>query len=299
MSTSLVIVERRATWPQRLADYVALTKPRISAMVLVTLAVAATVANWGPPPGWLLFHTLVGTALVAASASALNQWLERETDAQMPRTADRPLPSGRLSGQQVLVASAVTGVIGLFYLAAAVNLTTALLGLLTWVIYVGIYTPLKTRTPSNTAVGAISGALPVLMGWSAVGAPFDLRAWALFLIVFVWQFPHFMAIAWIYRRQYSEAGLKMLTTVDDTGFRAGAQAMVSALMLIPVSLVACLSHPAAELCFIWALVLGIGQLACAVAFFVQKSDQSARRLLLASLVYLPALMGLLVLGPLT
>ena len=175
---------------------------------------------------------------------------------------------------------------------------TAALGLLTWVLYVWVYTPLKKRTPSNTAVGAVAGALPVLMGWSAAGAPLDLRAWSLFLLVFLWQFPHFMAIAWIYRRQYAGADLQMLSTVDPSGFRAGAQATLSALVLIPVSLVPCLSQPGAEIYFAWALVLGLAQLACAVGFFVCLSDQAARRLLLSSLVYLPAMMGLLVLEPL-
>ena len=227
------------------ADYVELTKPKIAVLVLVTVAVAAFVASWGPPDGWLLLHTLVGTALVAASASALNQWLERDTDALMVRTADRPLPAGRLSGGQVLTfrcrhdrrwASV--------YLAACVGLLTAALGLLTWAMYVVVYTPLKRRTPANTAVGAVAGALPVLMGWTAVGAPLDLRAWSLFLIVFLWQFPHFMAIAWIYRRDYDGAGLKMLSTVDPSGMRAGVQAIMAALVLVPVSLVPCLSQPA-------------------------------------------------------
>jgi heme o synthase len=298
-TTSLVIDERRGILWARAADYFELTKPRIATMVLVTVAVAACVASWGAPDVWLLAHTLLGTALVAASASALNQWLERDSDARMERTADRPLPAGRLAVWQVLTFSALAIVGGLGYLAATVSLKTAAIGLLTWVLYVWVYTPLKTRTPANTVVGAVAGALPVLMGWSAVGAPFDLRAWSLFLIVFVWQFPHFMAIAWIYRRQYDRAGLKMLSTVDPSGFRAGAQAIVAALALVPLGLVPCLLQPGGEVCFAWALLLGVCQLACAVAFFVQLSEQSARRLLLASLVYLPAMMALLVLGPLT
>jgi protoheme IX farnesyltransferase len=296
--TSLSIDDQRAAWAVRVADYFELTKPKISAMVLVTVAVAAFVANWGPPAGWVLIHALVGTAMVAASASALNQWLERATDAQMPRTADRPLPAGRLTGCQVVCFSTLSILAGLAYLALTVGVKTAALGLLTWTLYVWIYTPLKTRTPLNTAVGAVAGALPVLMGWAATGAPFDLRAWSLFLIVFLWQFPHFMAIAWIYRRQYAGAGLQMLSTVDPSGVRAGAQAIVSSLVLIPVSLVPCLLQPAGEIYFAWALVLGAAQLACAIWFFFELSDKSARRLLLASLVYLPAMMGLLVLGPL-
>lgn len=298
MSTTSLSVAPRAAWLVRSADYLELTKPRIGAMVLVTVAVAAFVANWGPPRTWLLLNTLLGTALVAASASALNQWLERDTDARMPRTANRPLPAERLSAAQVLGFAVVTILAGSIYLALAAGPRTAALGLLTWALYVWVYTPLKKRTPLNTTVGAVAGALPVLMGWSATGAPLDLRAWSLFLIVFLWQFPHFMAIAWIYRQQYAAAGLKMLSTVDASGFRAGAQAVVAALVLIPVSLVPCLSQPAGEVYFAWALLLGSIQLMCAAGFFVQLSERAARRLLLASLVYLPAMMGLLVLGPL-
>jgi protoheme IX farnesyltransferase len=289
---------RRATWLARSADYLELTKPKIGVLVLVTVAVAAVVASWGAPGGWLLLNTLIGTALVAASASALNQWMEIDTDAQMPRTAVRPLPTGRLSAAQVLWFAAVTILLGVGYLAVAVGLRTAALGMLTWGLYAWIYTPLKTRTPSNTAVGAVAGALPVLMGWSAVGAPLDMRAWSLFLIVFLWQFPHFMAIAWIYRQQYASAGLQMLSTVDPSGFRAGAQAIVAALVLIPVSVVPYLSDPAGGVYFAWAIVLGSAQLVCAVCFFFQLTDQAARRLLWASLIYLPVMMGLLLLGPL-
>jgi protoheme IX farnesyltransferase len=297
-TTSLSIDRPRVAWLTRTADYVELTKPRIAAMVLVTVAVAACVGNWGPPDAGLLINTLVGTALVAASASAVNQWLERDTDLRMARTADRPLPAGRLSGPQVLWFSAACIVAGLVWLVAAVGFTTAALGLLTWLLYAWVYTPLKRRTSANTAVGAVAGALPVLMGWTAVGAPLDLRAWSLFLIVFTWQFPHFMAISWIYRRQYAAAGLKMLSTVDDSGFRAGAQAVISALVLIPLSLVPCLHGPGGEIFLAWAIVLGLAQLVCAVCFFVQLSDEAARRLVVASLIYLPAMMGLLLLAPL-
>jgi protoheme IX farnesyltransferase len=297
MSMPSLAIDRRSGTLSRVADYVELTKPKIASMVLVTVAVAAFVAGWGPPDGWLLLHTLVGTALVAASASAFNQWIERDTDALMARTSDRPLPGGRLSVAQVLAFGFVTIVLGVAYLAAYVSVLTAALGLLTWVLYVVVYTPLKRLTPANTAVGAVAGALPILMGWTAVGAPLDLRGWSLFLIVFLWQFPHFMAIAWIYRRDYDGAGLKMLSTVDPSGFRAGAQAIVAALVLVPVSVVPCLTLPSGSIFLLWAIMLGVGQLLCAVAFFVQKSDTSARRLLLASLIYLPAMMGLLALGP--
>ncbi len=296
--TTLSIEKPRSTWLARAADYLELTKPKISLLVLVTVAAAALVADWGPPDGWLLAHTLLGTALVAASASALNQLLERHSDARMARTMDRPLPAGRLSPTEVVTFGFAALAVGLLELALLVGPITAALGLLTWVLYVGVYTPLKSRTPLNTVVGAVAGALPVLMGWTAVGAPLDLRAWSMFLIVFLWQFPHFMAIAWIYRRDYAAAGLKMLSVVDASGYRAAAQAVITALVLIPVSLVPCLLHPAAEVYFFWALLAGVAQLACAIGFMLRLSDASARRLLLASLIYLPAIMGLLLLGPL-
>jgi protoheme IX farnesyltransferase len=198
----------------------------------------------------------------------------------------------------VLAFGAVTIVAGLAELSLAVNRLTALMGFLTWLCYVVIYTPLKSRTPANTAVGAVAGALPVLIGWTSVGAPLDLKACGLFLTVYLWQFPHFMAIAWLYRGQYATAGMRMLPVVDPSGRRAGAQAVLSAWTLLPVSLVSVL-HTNFGL---WLggviLALGIGQLACAVAFFLHRDERAARRLLRASLIYLPAVLAVLTLGPL-
>jgi protoheme IX farnesyltransferase len=280
----------------RLADYLELTKPRIATLVLVTVAMSAFVARWGAPDSWLLLHTLLGTALVAASASAFNQWLERHTDALMQRTLDRPLPAGRLTNAEVLLFGCVTIVCGIAYLAWSVNLATALWGLATWILYVWIYTPLKSRTPANTAVGAVAGALPVLMGWASTDAALGLEALTLFLIVYLWQFPHFMAIAWIYRGQYAEAGLKMLPVVDASGQRAGLQALVSAMALLPVSILPVALHLAGTTYLAGALILGAGQLAIAVGFSRRLDEVSARRLLRASLVYLPGLWFLLVLA---
>jgi heme o synthase len=189
----------------------------------------------------------------------------------------------------------------LIYLFALVNVTTALLGALTWFSYVVLYTPLKSRTAANTAVGAVAGALPVLIGWAAVGGSFSLagpfsggvRAAALFLIVYLWQFPHFMAIAWIYRTQYASAGLQMLTVVDPTGRRAGAQAILAALALAPVSLLPGLNS-AESIYPIGALVLAAAYLAASALFCWRRDDRSARWLLQISLIYLPALLALLV-----
>ena len=295
-------IESSVPWSIRLADYFELTKPRISAMVLVAVAVAAFMGHWGPPAPWLLFHTLLGTALVAASASALNQRLERRTDGLMDRTADRPLPAGRLTDREVLWFGAATIVLGLAYLAVAVNWLTAALGAATWILYVVVYTPLKSRTPLNTVVGAVAGALPTLMGWAAVGGALDfasgggLRVATLFLVVYLWQFPHFMAIAWIYRDQYAAAGLQMLTVVDPTGRRAGAQAVLGALALVPISLMPALQMPS-PIYMAGAVVLGMAYLAAAAMFCWRRDQRSARVLLQTSLVYLPALLVLLVLSP--
>jgi protoheme IX farnesyltransferase len=289
---------------QKLLAYVELTKPKISLMVLITVAVAMFVGSWGAPSLWLVLHTLLGTALVAASASAVNQRLERDTDSLMPRTAGRPLPSGRVGNAEALVFAAVTLAIGLAYLAVAANPLAAALGALTWIVYAPIYTPLKRRTPFNTVVGAVAGALPTLIGWAAVRGSFSISAAGggvaaatLFLIVYLWQFPHFMAIAWIYRREYAAAGLQMLTVVDPSGYRAGSQAVMAALALLPVSLVPVVERHVGGPYFALSAVLGLAYLACSVLFCLHRDDAAARRLLRASLIYLPILLALFVLVP--
>lgn len=295
--SSLATPSRRTGALSRVADYVELTKPRIAVLVLITVAVAAFVGAWGQPDPWILLHSLFGTLLVASSASALNQWLEVGRDALMDRTADRPLPAGRLHTLEVLAFAAITIVVGALYLAYFVNAQAACWGLLTWFLYVWVYTPLKVASPLNTAVGAVAGALPMLIGWSAGGAALDARAAAMFSIVFLWQFPHFMAIAWIYRHQYARAGMRMLPVVDPTGRRAGVQAVLAAAALLPVSLIPTMHTPEAAWFWISALVLGLAQLACAIVFCRRMNETSARWLLRASLVYLPALLVLLVLVP--
>ncbi|MBP86124.1 MAG: protoheme IX farnesyltransferase [Planctomycetaceae bacterium] len=300
MSTTTLTIDRpRTNWLTRVVDYVELTKPRIGVLVLVTVAAAYTCARWGQPDPTVLLHILIGTLLVASSASALNQCLERRLDLQMDRTADRPLPSGRLRLSEAVVFAVTTFLVGTVYLAVLVNLQVALWGLLTWVLYVWVYTPLKMKTPLNTAVGAVAGAMPILIGWSAaedMRGSF-VRAFALFTIVFLWQFPHFMAIAWIYRKQYGDAGMKMLPVVDPTGRRAGIQAVASALALLPISLLLGAHMPGLG-GFVYisiAFVLGVAQLAFAIAFCVRMNDAAARRLLKASLVYLPTLLMLVLL----
>lgn len=300
VDSARVSKSRTAPLVLRALDYVELTKPRITIMTLVAVAVAAYVGRWGQPNWWLVVHTVIGTAFVACSASAANQWFERFTDRLMVRTARRPLPAGRISSSQVLLFAGATLVIGTFYLVAVARWDAALWAVGTWAVYVLMYTPLKTRSEFNTAIGAVSGAMPLCIGWTAVGGPYDLRLAALFLTMFLWQFPHFMAIAWIYRQQYGQAGLKMMTVVEPTGKRAGVQAVLAAAALLPVSLIPAISGPVPGAGWYAALVLmlGVAQLACAVIFFAQRTEESARLLLRASLVYLPALLGLLLIVPL-
>ena len=213
----------------------------------------------------------------------------------MPRTADRPLPAGRVSSTEAIVFATVTLVLGLVWLIARVNLLTAGLGLASWVFYVLIYTLMKTRTPINTAVGAVAGAIPILMGWTATGAPLTLMTWALAGVLFLWQFPHFMAIAWLYRRDYAQGGHRMLPVVDPSGLRSGALAVTGAALLVSVSLIPAVMPTTGSplVYFVWALVLGTIQLGLAIRFALRRDDSSARLLLRATLLYLPAWMAML------
>src|SRR5262245_33093128 len=300
MSTSsLPIAVPRPLLLAKALDYLELTKPKIAALELVVVLAAGFVATWGQPHPTMLLHAMLGTLLVAASASAANQWLERRQDGRMARTALRPLPAGRLSAGEALVFAGVTLLAGSLYLAAFVNLACLAWAMLTWAVYVLAYTPLKTVSPANTAVGAAAGALPVLIGWTATGAAIDSRAIALVLVLFLWQFPHFMAIAWLYRRDYAEAGYQMLTVVDPTGRRAAAQAVLSALAIVPVSIVPVLSAAGAgsALYAAGAILLGGGQALAAGLFARQRDELSARLLLRASLAYLPTLLVTLMLAP--
>lgn len=289
---------RRSHSLARLRDFVELTKPRIATLVLVTVAVAAWLAAWGPTDQGVLWHILLGTALVAASGSAMNQWIERRSDARMPRTAGRPLPAGRLSSGEVLLFAALTVLAGIAYLAIVINFRAAATAAITWVLYTLVYTPLKARSIYNTALGAVAGAMPVLIGWSAVGGHFDLLAATLFMIVYLWQFPHFMAIAWIYREDYAAAGLRMLPSVDPSGARTGMQAVVAALVLLPVSLIPAVTHVLPLHFALCTLTLGASYIAAALWFLIHKDDSSARLLLWVSLIYLPSQMGTLALMPL-
>jgi protoheme IX farnesyltransferase len=271
-----------------------LVKARLTFLVLLTTLVGFYVGVRGPADYWLMFHTLLGTALVACGAAALNQLWEREHDARMRRTADRPLPSGRMQPETVLVFGGACSIAGLLYLAFAVNLLTSLLGAITLASYIFIYTPLKRVTWLNTAVGAIPGALPPVMGWAAARNELTGEGWALFAILFFWQIPHFLAIAWMYRDEYAQAGFVMLPSIDPEGFRTGRQAVSHTLGLLTVSLTPYLFRLAGSLYVVGALALGLVFMGAAVQFSRQLTRTRARQLFFASILYLPLLLGLMV-----
>jgi protoheme IX farnesyltransferase len=280
--------------PARAADYLALTKPRVAVLVLFTVAAGALLAGGRDLPPVVLFHAVFGTALVAAGASALNQWLERHSDARMRRTRRRPLPAGRLQPAEALAFGAALGIAGVVYLACTLSHpAAALVAAITFALYVGVYTPLKSRTTLNTLVGAIPGALPPVIGWCAACGTVTTGAVGLFLIVFLWQVPHFLAIAWMYRDEYARAGLRMLPAADPAGRRTSRQMVLYCLTLLPASLAPVLLRDAGPLYAAGAVVLGLGFLATTLAFARRPSHDHARRVLRASLLYLPGVFALL------
>ena len=277
-------------------DYLDLLKMRLSSLVLVTTVVGFYVGAVGPRDlsfFLLLVHTVLGTALVAGGAMALNQYLERVADGLMERTRNRPLPAGRLMPGEALVFGTVLTLAGLAYLAVAVNMITFLLAALTSFSYLFLYTPLKTRTPLCTLVGAVPGAIPPMMGYAAATGTIDAQAWVLFAILFVWQLPHFLAIAWLYRDDYARGKQMMLPVVDPAGTETARQMVSFSLALLPVTLVPATLNMAGLLYFGGALVLGMGFLAFAVQVARTRTRVAARRMFLASILYLPALLGLL------
>jgi protoheme IX farnesyltransferase len=278
-----------------LAVYADLFKARLTFLVLLTTLVGFYIGSRGPVDYMLMVHTVLATALVASGASALNQLWERKHDARMRRTQDRPLPSGRMQPQSVLLIGCACSVIGLCYLALAVNWLTCSIGACSLLIYVLVYTPLKRVTWLNTAVGAIPGGLPPLMGWTAARGELSADGWALFGILALWQLPHFMAIAWMYRDEYARAGFKMLPVLDPDGHRTGSQAVSHTLALVPVSLFPSLVHLTGPIYFFGALLLGLVFLYAAVQFSRGLTISRARQLFFVSIIYLPLLLGLMVL----
>jgi protoheme IX farnesyltransferase len=278
----------------RVADYVALTKPRVAVLVLFTVGAGALLAGGRDVSFVVVLHAVLGTALVAGGASALNQWVERHSDAHMRRTRGRPLPAGRLLPAEVLAFGTLLAVAGVAYLACTLrHPAAAVAAAFTFAAYVGVYTPLKSRTVLNTLVGAVPGAMPPVIGWCAVRGEVTTEAVNLFLVVFLWQVPHFLAIAWVYRDEYARAGLRMLPVVDRQGRRTAQQMVLYCLTLVLVSAAPVLRGDAGRLYFAGAVALGLAFLATTLGFQRVRSVGQARRVLRASLLYLPALFALL------
>lgn len=277
------------------ADLVELAKPRITLMVALTAGAGFALASGPSIDAARLAHTMEGTALLAAGASALNQVVERDSDRLMRRTADRPLPAGRMHPDAALALGALLAFSGMFELALAVNALTALLGAATLAAYVFVYTPLKRVSSLATVVGAVPGAAPPMMGWAGARGELELGAWVLFALLFLWQLPPFLAIAWLYRADYERAGMPMLSVVDPEGGRVGRQALLYAAALLPVSLMPAALGLAGGVYAVGALALGLGFVGLSLAFAAERSPVSARRLLLFSVLYLPVVLTVLVL----
>lgn len=277
-----------------LVDLVMLTKPRVVVMVLVTTLAGYYVAVAGTPDYALMLHLLVGTLLAAGGTLALNEYGERDVDALMDRTRTRPLPGGRLSPLEALVFGVAVTVLGVGYLAVLVNARVALVTVATAVLYLFAYTPLKLRTPLSTVVGAVPGALPPVTGWVAARGEAGLGAWILFGILFLWQLPHTLAIARLYREDYARAGIRVLPVVDE-GTCTERQILNASLALLAVSLLPTLIGIAGPFYFAGAFVLGAGFAVLGMLQALRPSAMAARRVLLASLLYLPAVLALLAL----
>lgn len=275
------------TWKTRVADYLELSKAKIAVMVLLTVAVGYLLGSRDQVDWIRLFNALLGVGLIAASSCALNQWYEISTDLLMPRTKDRPLPAGRIKPNEALIFAALTGTGGAIHLMLFVNITTMLLTLCTLVMYVGIYTPLKRRTSFCTAIGAVPGAFPPVLGWTAAGQPLGWDAFWLFSLMFLWQFPHFFAIAWMYREQYAKAGLWMLPNGIPKRYVTGFLAATYAIILLPVSLLPQQFGMTGHLFFWTTLLFGLAYIAYSVRFLLNETRKTARSLLFCSLFYLP------------
>ena len=271
-----------------MGKYIQLTRPRIVAMVLFALAVAAWTSGEEPPAWQLLVSTLAGMALITAGSVALNQWYEQRSDALMARTQGRPIPTGRVPSGRALLFGIALSAAGLTLLSLLADRWVLLMALASWIFYVACYTPLKALTVWQLPVGAVAGAMPMLIGGAVARAPLDVLSWILFGIVFCWQFPHAMAIAWIYRHQYARAGLRVASVSDPSGRLAGMLASAGAAVLLPVSLLPVVQHQILAWFGVVALVCGLAYLFLAVRFWRERSDERARRLLWASFSTCPS-----------
>ena len=279
-------------WRQLLRDFYDLSKPGIGFYSLLTTAASFWLASAVFDPVRFI-HTLIATGLVTCGGGALNQVIEVEADSQMRRTEKRPLPSGRVSPLAGLLFGVLASVCGAGYMFFFVNGLASLLAILTLGGYLFVYTPLKKKTHFATLVGAVPGAVPILIGWAAVRGSLGMEAWALFAILFLWQIPHFLAIAWMYRKDYARAGFPLLTVIDPEGNRSALQILNYTLALVPVSLLPTLMHMTGAIYFCGALLLGIGFGITAIRAASQRTNTTARQLLFASIIYLPVLLALL------
>src|ERR1700723_1563802 len=270
--------------------YVVLTKPDVTFLVVITTVAGFYLGSTGPMDWVRLAHTLIGTLLVGGGTAALNQYVERDMDAVMRRTAARPLPTGTLKPSEVLIFGVVTIVLGTAWLGLAVNLLAALVALITSLSYLGLYTPLKKRTTLATAVGAVPGALPPLIGWAAAHGSLSQGGWILFAILFVWQFPHFMAIAWMYREDYARAGIQMLPVVDPSGDRTYRLILITSALLIPVSLLPAVVGINGIAYFFGAFVLGLLLLQVSCWANRARTIVRAKWLMHATVAHIPLLL---------
>lgn len=287
---------KRLTAGGRVSAYLELTKPRITVLVVLTAAAGYALASRQGIDYTALLHFSLAIALLCSGISTLNQYIERDLDSLMRRTRSRPLPDRRLHPAEALAFGLMLSALAIAYLALAINHLTAVLGVLTFASYLLIYTPLKTRTTLSTAVGALPGAMPPLMGWAAARNELGVEAWILFAILFLWQFPHFLAIAWMYRDDYARAGIRMLPVVEPEGRVTAQQILVYTLMLVPVSLLPVMVSLAGTVYLAGALVLGAAFLYFSARAALARTASQARRLLLASVLYLPILFALMVLN---
>lgn len=279
--------------------YVVLTKPDVTFLVVITTLAGFYLGSRGPIDWVLMLNTVLATTLVAGGTAALNQYVERELDAVMRRTAARPLPMGQLQPREVLIFGFATIVLGAAWLAIAANVLAALVALATSVLYLGLYTPLKTRTTLSTAVGAIPGALPPLIGWAAAHGSLSVGGWVLFAILFFWQFPHFMAIAWMYRQDYARAGIRMLPVVDEKGNATFRQIICASAILVWVSALPSVIGMAGIYYFFGALILGMILLQVGLWANRSRTNLRAKWLMHATVAHIPILLLWLVLDKLT
>ncbi len=280
----------------RTADYVELTKPRVNVLVVATTLLGYYMGATPEGTFSLLLNTVLGTTLVASGASAFNELIERDLDALMRRTRNRPLPTGRLTSRPAMIFAVILSIAGVVELAVGANLLAAVVASVTLLTYTLLYTPLKTRTSLATIVGSVPGALPPMIGWAAARNSLSIEAWILFAIVFLWQMPHFLAIAWMYREDYKRAGFPLLPIVEPDGASTGRQALVYAAALVPVSLAPTAVGLTGGVYLVGAAACGIVFVALAWQFARRRTAPIARRLFFCSIAYLPVLWGLMIFG---